>query len=272
MKIEYTYPELKGSVCVVTGAGGGIGRQVCLDLARSGASLFLIDARQAQCDAVAEEARQLGATCEVAVQDITDLDLLGQAASRCRERLGNCTVLVNTIAISGRPDSLFDLTLPKWERQIAVNLTSCFTTAQVFAAQMRDAGGGSIVHVGSLAGHTPQINSGAYSVSKAGVGMLSRLMAHEWGPYGIRSNVVSPAMVRTEMSERLYSDPHVLASRENLVPLRTIATSSQISDVVLFLASPRAAYVTGQELLVDGGISQVLMSQFAGLPTPPATA
>lgn len=79
-------------------------------------------------------------------------------------------------------------------------------------------------------------------------------------------------MVRTEMSERLYSDPHVLASRENQVPLRAIGTPSQISDVVLFLASPRAAYVTGQEILVDGGVSQVLMSQFAGLPKPPASA
>ncbi len=193
MKAEFTYPELKDTVCVVTGAGGGIGRQICLDLARSGASLFLIDARQSHCDAVADAARQLGATCEVAVQDITDLDLLEQAAKRCRERLGNTNVLINTIAMSGRPDSLFDLTLPKWERQIAVNLTSYFTTSQVFAAQMREAGGGSIVHVGSLAGNTPQINSGAYSVCKAGVGMLSRLMAHEWGPHGIRSNVVSPA-------------------------------------------------------------------------------
>ncbi len=261
------WPEFKGMTCVVTGAGGGIGRRISLDLARAGAKLMLLDASEERCQATRQEAQSMGASCEAAVLDLTNRAALQEAAAQSAAAFGAARVLISTIAISGRPDALIDLDLAKWQRQIDVNLTSYFSTAQVFAHQMRDAGGGSIVHVGSLAGQFPQPNSGAYSTCKAGVAMLSRVMALEWGAYNIRSNVVSPAMVRTPLSERLYQDPDVLARRTAMVPLGHVSDPEQISQAVMFLASERANYVTGQDLLVDGGLSQKLMGL---MPVPAA--
>jgi glucose 1-dehydrogenase len=115
------------------------------------------------------------------------------------------------------------------------------------------------VHIASIAATNPQPWSGAYSVSKAGVHMLSRQLAYEWGPHGVRSNVVSPAMVRTPMSESFYITPGVTEARSALAPLRAISASIDIANAVIFLASQRASYITGQEILVDGGVSHALM-------------
>lgn len=257
-----TWPELNTAVCIVTGAGGGIGRQIALDLARCGAILTLIDVNAQSCEGVEQEVRSLGARCRSAALDLTDRGAVEIVAAASREEFGPCKVLVNTIAISGRPDSLLDIDPAKWERQIAVNLTSCFSTAQIFGRQMRDAGGGSMIHISSLAGQFPQPNSGAYSVCKAGLAMMSRVFSLELGQFGIRSNVVSPALVRTPLSEKFYGDPDVLARREQMVPIGRISTPADVSQAVLFLASDRSSYMTGQDLLLDGGLSQKLMGLF----------
>jgi NAD(P)-dependent dehydrogenase (short-subunit alcohol dehydrogenase family) len=121
-------------------------------------------------------------------------------------------------------------------------------------------GSGVLVHVASIAGSEPQGMSGAYSASKAAVAMLSRQLAFEWGPRGIRSNAVSPGLVRTPLSESFYQAPGVKERREAVVPLRAIARPLDIANVIVFLASSRAGYVTGQDIVVDGGLSQTLMS------------
>ena len=113
---------------------------------------------------------------------------------------------------------------------------------------------------GSISGSVPQPYSGAYSVSKAGVKMLSRLLAVELGEHRIRSNVVSPAMVRTPMSEAFYQNEDVLRRREAIVPAGRISGPRDIAEAVLFLASERASYINGQDILVDGGLSQAFLS------------
>ena len=121
------------------------------------------------------------------------------------------------------------------------------------------------MHVASIAASEPQAWSGAYSPSKAAVAMLSRQLAFEWGPEGVRSNSVSPGMVRTPLSESFYRVPGILDARAAAVPLRRVGAPADIADVAAFLASPRAAYVTGQDIVVDGGFSQTLM---AHVPRP----
>jgi NAD(P)-dependent dehydrogenase (short-subunit alcohol dehydrogenase family) len=115
--------------------------------------------------------------------------------------------------------------------------------------------GGSMVHVASISGRVPQPFSGPYSVSKAGVKMLSNLLAVELGEHRIRSNVVSPAMVRTPMSDVIYQNPEVLKQREQIVPAHRISGPADLAEVIVYLASPRAGYVNGQDILVDGGLS-----------------
>jgi NAD(P)-dependent dehydrogenase (short-subunit alcohol dehydrogenase family) len=171
-----------------------------------------------------------------------------------QRELGRCDVLVNNAATI-YAEALMKIELARWNQLMAVNLNGFLLCAQAFGQQMIEGGGGSMVHVASIAGHVPQPYSGPYSVSKAGVKMLSQLLAVELGEHNIRSNVVSPAMVRTPLSEVIYRDPAVLKQREAIVPAHRISGPRDIAEVVAYLASPRSGYVNGQDILVDGGLS-----------------
>jgi NAD(P)-dependent dehydrogenase (short-subunit alcohol dehydrogenase family) len=124
---------------------------------------------------------------------------------------------------------------------------------------MRASGQGSIVNVASISGRFPQSGSGAYSASKAGVLLLSRQLALEWGPWGVRSNAICPGMVRTPLSEKFYEEPGLEARRAAVTASRRIGEPQDIAHVAAFLASPRSAYVNGAEITVDGGMSSMLM-------------
>ena len=167
-------------------------------------------------------------------------------------------VVVNNAGIL-RSGALADVGLAGWNELLSVNLTGYLLIAQAFRPALLASGGGSLVHIASIAASNPQPRSGAYSPSKAAVAMLSRQLALEWGPDGIRSNIVSPGMVRTPLSEAFYQAPGIAERRAAMVPLRRVAGPQDIADAVVYLASPRAAYVTGAEILVDGGLDQVVM-------------
>lgn len=250
---------LAGRVCVVTGAGGGIGTSIAVNLAGAGARVVLLDHDVTGAEVAAGEVlRTTGATALPIGCDVRDPDSIAQAARRVAETLGPCDVLVNNAALL-RPGALDTLPLAEWEALIAVNLTGYFLCAQAFGAQMRDKGAGALVHVASISGSNPQPASGAYSAAKAGVLMLSAQIAVEWGPAGLRSNVVSPGMVETPMSRVFYDTPGVRERRAAVVPMRRIGCPQDMADAVLFLASERASYVNGQEILVDGGFSRMVM-------------
>jgi glucose 1-dehydrogenase len=253
---------LAGKTCVVTGAGGGIGRAVALEMARAGAAVALVDLAVERCAEVASEIAALGGRSVALAADVSVESDVARVARESDEALGPCAVLVNTPAISGRPDPISTLDFAKWQRQLDVNLSGYLLCSQRFGEQMQQRGGGSMVHVSSIAGHFPQPHSGAYSVCKAGIAMMSRVLALELGKRKVRSNVVSPGMVRTPLSERFYSDPDLLRRREEFVPLGQVASPQQVADVIVFLASERSSYVTGQDVLVDGGVGVALMGLF----------
>jgi len=250
---------LSGRVCVVTGGGGGIGRAVALSLARAGASVAAIDLDERGLDMTAAELRALGAEPFTARCDTASAESVTAAAAAVERSLGPCGVLVNTAAVL-RPGGLENLSLAEWNAVLSINLTGYFLCAQTFGRQMRSLGRGSLVHVASIAGSHAQGQSGAYSVSKAGVIMLSRQLASEWGPQGIRSNVVSPGMVITPMSQSFYDTPGVTERRAAVVPSRRIGMPQDIADAILYLASDRASYVNGEEITVDGGYANMLMN------------
>jgi NAD(P)-dependent dehydrogenase (short-subunit alcohol dehydrogenase family) len=226
----------------------------------------VVDLQAESCTEVAEELRRLGARCAIAQADVAREEQVKAAAARLREELGGCRVLVNTPAVPGGGEPLGRIDAARWIRQLEVNLNGYLYCSREFASQMVEAGGGSMVHVGSLAGHFPRPNSGAYSVTKAGISMMSRVLALELAANRIRSNVVSPGLVRTPLSEHLYSDPEVLRRRREYVPLGEIATTDQMAEPILFLASERASYITGQDILVDGGIGLLPMKLVPGAP------
>lgn len=244
---------LAGKVCVITGGAGGLGRAIAAGFVAQGARVALLDRDGAGAEAAAAEIGGLGLGC-----DIADEGAVRAACAVVAARLGAADVLVNNAGIL-RPGPLATLPLAEWNAMLAVNLTGYLLCAQAFGVAMRERRSGAIVNIASIAASFPQGQSGAYSPGKAGVAMLSRQLAVEWGPLGVRSNCVSPGMVRTPMSEAFYQAQGVAAARANLVPAKRYGVPTDIADAVLFLASDRASYVTGQDLVVDGGMAQITM-------------
>lgn len=256
---DHTRAAFEGRVCVVTGGAGGIGSEIAKRFASQGASVAVLDRPGTACDTVVVGIREMGGVAVAVACDISDESSIREAAVVCQREIGLCDILVNNAAAL-QPVGLLDIDIRDWNRVMAVNLTGALLCAREFASQMGKKGAGAIVHVGSICGSQARPFSGPYSVSKAGLTMLSQLLALELAAFGIRSNVVSPGLVRTPLSEDMYNDPEVLKRRTELVPSGRIGTPGDIADVVLFLAGGHASYINGQEILVDGGLSRKLMS------------
>ncbi|MDE2200762.1 MAG: glucose 1-dehydrogenase [Rhodospirillales bacterium] len=250
---------LSGRVAVVTGGGGGMGRAIGAALAEAGAAVAFLDRATEGAEDAAAAVRAAGGRAMAAACDVAQPDSIVAASGQVSCALGAPDILVNNAALL-RPGALDTLALAEWNAILAVNLTGYLLCAQAFGQPMLARGRGSIVHVASIAGAHPQGGSGAYSAGKAAVIMLSRQLATEWGPRGVRSNVVSPGLIRTPMSEAFYATPGVTERRSAVVPARRIGTPEDIADAVLFLASDRASYVSGDEITVDGGFTRMVMN------------
>ena len=248
---------IAGKIAVVTGAAGGMGRAIATSLVEAGAAVALLDRELDGLKSLERQLRDAGGQVTAIVCDTGSEGSIADAAQSSADRLGPADILVNNAGIL-RSGALASLPLEDWNELLTVNLTGYLLCAQAFRHQMIGRGG-AMVHIASIAATNPQPRSGAYSPSKAAVAMLSRQLALEWGPDGIRSNVVSPGLIRTPMSESFYQQPDVKERREKMLPSRRIGTAQDIADAVIFLASARSTYVNGAEILVDGGLDQVVM-------------
>ena len=203
---DHTAPHwlgLESSVCVVTGAAGGIGRAIASTFADAGARLALLDCDEGGCNETAEALRARGVDVIAIACDISDAASVNRACEQTLRKFGHADVLVNNAGLL-RAGGIEDIGLDEWNAMLAVNLTGYMLCAQAFGRNMLARGAGSIVHVASVAAHHPQTWSGAYSPSKAGIAMLSRQIAAEWGPRGVRSNTICPGMIRTPLSKAFY--------------------------------------------------------------------
>lgn len=248
---------LNGKTVLLTGGAGGLGRAIAAGFLAAGARVALIDHDVAGgCDAVAA----LGGTdVSFAQADLGDSCSCAAVVDELAARFGAPDILINNAAMSA-PAPLAELDLTRLDRQIDVNLIGCLAMAQAFRLRSQGRSNRAIVNVASISGSNPQPNGGGYSVAKAGLLMLTKQLAQEWGPEGIRTNAVSPGLFITPISEKFYRDPAARKRREEVVPLRRIGAVEELADTVVFLSSPRASYVNGAELTVDGGFSNSLMS------------
>ncbi|CAM5212115.1 3-phenylpropionate-dihydrodiol/cinnamic acid-dihydrodiol dehydrogenase [Castellaniella denitrificans] len=196
--------------------------------------------------------------------DTSDPGSVARAADAVHKALGPCAGLVNNAGIL-RPGTLRDVDLQEWNHVLGINLTGYLLTARAFAPRMRNNGGGSIVHIASISGSFPQTRSGAYSASKAGVMLMSRQMAVEWGADGIRSNTVCPGMIRTHLSAAFYAEPGNERRRAAMTASRRVGETADIANAALFLLSPRSSYINATDLAVNGGMDAMLMDM---IPRP----
>jgi NAD(P)-dependent dehydrogenase (short-subunit alcohol dehydrogenase family) len=251
---------------VVTGAASGIGRAVAVRLAadaraRGGeARLLLVDV---SADRLAEVARGVDADVATLVADLGAADAGVRVAAAARERFEGVDALVSNAGIAVA-SPLVELGLEAYERTFAVNTRATFLLAQALHPLLREAGG-ALVATASIAATFPAPPMGAYAASKAALVMLVRQLAYEWGPDGIRCTTVSPGTTHTGLTDGTYSDPVRKAERAALLPLGRIADPEEIAGVIAFLAGPDASYVTGIDVVVDGGFSTSLLPSVRGL-------
>lgn len=257
---------------LVTGAASGIGRATCMRVAREArergrqAKVAAVDvAPSTALDAVVDELRKLDAEALPLHGDMGTADAPARVVAEAVARFGGLDGVVSNAGIN-RPGSLVDYTVEDWDRVFAVNVRATWLLAQAAHPALR-AARGALVAVGSMSGSNAHANLGAYGPSKAAVIMLVKVLAQELGRDGIRVNTVSPGMVRTGMTARVYEDARVAAERGALVPLGRVATPEDIADVIAFLLGPDARYVNGHDLVVDGGVTGNLLGRMPGLST-----
>jgi NAD(P)-dependent dehydrogenase (short-subunit alcohol dehydrogenase family) len=237
-------------VAVVTGAAGGIGAAICRRLAADGFVLGCVDARAGDADEVASAlpaARSYGA-------DVRDAASVGQLADRIRRDLGHPWLLVNAAGVFSI-QYLADLDEAEWDRIIDTNLKGPYLTARAFLPAMIAAKDGCLVNIASTAGVKGGRRRAAYCASKGGLVLLTRSLAIDHGPDGVRVNCVCPGLVDTEMADWIRHDEAAMAEFAARTPAGRIGEPADIAGAVAFLASDGARYVQGAVLMVDGGVT-----------------
>lgn len=249
--------RLDAKTCVVTGAGGGIGRACARRLAGEGSRVACADIDEATAHEVAAEITAAGGEAEAFAVDVTDEESVAALYAAAERRFANIHVLVNNAGVLLPGDaSVIDTDLAVWGRVLDINLSGVFLCCKHGIPRLLDSGGGSVVNMASISGLVGSATSQiGYAASKGGVIAMTRDIAVEFARRGIRANAVCPGPVETPLALQLYGDEAAWRRRQVHMPTGRLGTTAEIAEVVLFLASDESSFVTGSSLVVDGGIS-----------------
>jgi dehydrogenase/reductase SDR family protein 4 len=245
--------RLDDRVAVVTGASRGIGRAIALELAQAGAHVALASRKLPDLEAVAAEIAALGQRALPVAGHMARREDIDRLFDTVQQEFGRLDILVNNAATNPVFGPLVELEEAAWDKIMALNVKAYLFAVQRAVRPMRERGRGAIVNVSSTGGFRASSGLGAYSVSKAAVIMLTRALARELAPAGIRVNAIAPGLVETRFSEAMWKNPEILDSYLKATPMGRTGRPEEMAGAVVYLCSDAASYVTGQTLILDGG-------------------
>jgi NAD(P)-dependent dehydrogenase (short-subunit alcohol dehydrogenase family) len=244
--------RLENKVVLISGGAKGMGAVEAKMFAKEGAKIVIGDLLEAEGKQVEAEINEIGAECLFVPLDVTDEEQWKQAVAAAVARFGKLDVLVNNagIFLSNRIE---DTTTDEWDQVMDINAKGVFLGAKAAIPAMREAGGGSIINLSSVAGLVGAAYSSAYTASKGAVRLFTKSTAIQYAADGIRSNSVHPGVIQTDMTAGAISDPKFKAERVDPTPLARLGQPEDVAYGVLYLASDESSFVTGAELVIDGG-------------------
>ncbi|MDY6844752.1 MAG: 3-oxoacyl-ACP reductase family protein [Thermodesulfobacteriota bacterium] len=250
--MEQTHMLLTDKVAIITGGGKGIGRSIALEYAKEGADIVICGRTLERPMNVSDEIKALGRRALALVTDIRKKDEVDRLIEQTIQEFGKIDILVNNASWNVlRP--IHDLREDGWDKIIDTNLKGYFLCSQAAGTVMMNQRSGKIINLTSGAGVKASAGMGAYSVAKAGVIMLTQVLAKEWAPFNINVNAIGPGLVKTDFSKPLWSNPDVEKKVAAGIPLGRIPEPEEIVGTAVFLASDASSFITGQTIFVDGG-------------------
>ena len=244
--------DLSGQVAIVTGASQGLGRAVAVALGQCGATVACLARNEAKLQSVVEEIEGAGGKAVAVPCDVTDRDAAAGAIAKVAEEHGRLDILVNNAGIT-RDKLMRGMSDEEWDAVIATNLTSCFVCCRAAAAIMRRKKYGRIINMASIAGLIGNPGQANYSASKAGMIGFTRTVSKELVSRGVTVNAIAPGFIESDMTAEL-SEVH-LAEAKKMIPAKRLGRAEEIAAGVVYLCSPEAGYVSGQTLVIDGGMT-----------------
>jgi NAD(P)-dependent dehydrogenase (short-subunit alcohol dehydrogenase family) len=246
---------LKGKAALVTGSRRGIGKAIALAFAAAGADVAVCDNTidDGLLFETSEEIRKLGFRSLALPIDISRRDDVEKMAGQVQQAYGKIDILVNCAGVWIPGQTLIECTDENWDKVINTNLKGTYLCCQAVGKVMMEQQNGSIINMSSQVGLTPGAGTGAYSISKAGIIMLTRQLALELSGHKIRANAIAPGIVKTDFNSAFWKDPAVEKQASGMVPLGRLAEPEDIAQAAVFLASDDASYITGEVLCINGG-------------------
>jgi NAD(P)-dependent dehydrogenase (short-subunit alcohol dehydrogenase family) len=247
--------DLKDRIAIITGGSRGIGRAIALAFAEAGARVVVASRKQEGVDAVAAEIESRGGTALAITTHMGQEEAVAALVDQTVEAFGGVDIAVNNAATNPHFGSMLTATSSLWDKIMEVNLRGAFFLCQQVVPIMEERGGGVIINVVSASGIRPSVGLGIYSISKAGLIMMTKVLAMELGPSKIRVNAIAPGVVKTHFSRALWESEAISQAVRDATPLGRLGEPDDIVGAALFLASPLSDFVNGEILIIDGGMS-----------------